>query len=249
MIHQYEITGMTCSGCAANVTKTLEQVPGVKSVKVNLAEKAATIEMSRHLSAADFQKALGTGKYTITEKTKLQMEAKTVAPIIAPVEEQEKTNLQRLYPLFLIFAYLFGTVLLVEMASGSWDNMRFIQHFMGGFFLVFSFFKFLDLQGFASSFRMYDPLAQRWMNYGSVYPFIELGLGIGFLLGLQLWLMSFSTLIILGIGTIGVAKTVLDKKKIKCACLGTVFNLPMTKVTLIENSIMLVMAVGMLVSL
>ncbi len=99
------------------------------------------------------------------------------------------------------------------------------------------------------SFQMYDPIAKHSKAYGLIYPFLELGLGIGFLVGFNLWLMSLITLIILGIGTIGVARTVLDKRRIQCACLGTVFNLPMTKVTLIENSIMIVMAIGMLVVL
>jgi hypothetical protein len=55
------------------------------------------------------------------------------------------------------------------------------------------------------------------------------------------------TFIILGITTIGVTKSLLDKKMIKCACLGSVLNLPMTKATFIENSIMLVMAVFMVI--
>lgn len=57
------------------------------------------------------------------------------------------------------------------------------------------------------------------------------------------------TLIILGITTIGVTRTLLDKKKIRCACLGTTLNFPMTEATFIENTIMLIMAVCMLVNI
>jgi len=55
-----------------------------------------------------------------------------------------------------------------------------------------------------------------------------------------------TTLIVLGITTIGVTKTLLDKKSIRCACLGTALKLPMTEATFIENIIMIAMAISML---
>ncbi len=56
------------------------------------------------------------------------------------------------------------------------------------------------------------------------------------------------TLVVLGITTIGVTKTLLDKKAIRCACLGTALKLPMTEATFIENTIMIVMAIIMLIN-
>jgi hypothetical protein len=117
---------------------------------------------------------------------------------------------------------------------------------MGLFYIVFSFFKLLDLKGFPESFKMYDPLAKVFPIYGWVYPFIEVSLGLLFLMRIQIPFALIVTLIILGITTIGVTKTLLDKKSIQCACLGTALKLPMTKATFIENSIMIVMAVIML---
>ena len=119
--------------------------------------------------------------------------------------------------------------------------------FMGLFYVVFSFFKFLDLKGFPESFRMYDPLAKVIPAYGWVYPFIELALGLLFLMRFQITIALVATIVILGITTFGVARTLLDKKSIRCACLGTALKLPMTEATFIENAIMLVMAVTMLV--
>ena len=118
--------------------------------------------------------------------------------------------------------------------------------FMGLFYIVFSFFKFLDLKGFPESFKMYDPLAKVLPIYGWIYPFIELALGLLFLMRIQIPLALIITLIVLGITTIGVTKSLLDKKSIQCACLGTALKLPMTKATFIENSIMIVMAIIML---
>ena len=118
--------------------------------------------------------------------------------------------------------------------------------FMGLFFIVFSFFKLLDLKGFPDSFRMYDPLARALPVYGWVYPFIEVALGLMLLMRIQLNFALVCTIVLLGITTVGVTKTLLDKKSIRCACLGTALKLPMTEATFIENTIMLVMACTML---
>ena len=120
--------------------------------------------------------------------------------------------------------------------------------FMGLFYIVFSFFKMLDLKGFPDSFRMYDPLAKRIPIYGWIYPFIETALGLMFLMRFELNIALIITLVVLGITTIGVTKTLLDKKSIRCACLGTALNLPMTEATFIENAIMIVMAILMLLN-
>ena len=118
--------------------------------------------------------------------------------------------------------------------------------FMGLFYIVFSFFKFLDLKGFPESFRMYDPLAKAIPFYGWIYPFLELGLGLMFLMRFELSLSLAITIVILGITTIGVIRTLVDKKSIRCACLGTALKLPMTEATLIENAVMILMAIIML---
>ena len=121
--------------------------------------------------------------------------------------------------------------------------------FMGLFYIVFSFFKLLDLKGFPESFSMYDPLAKIIPAYGWVYPFIELALGLMFLMRVEITAVLIITLVILGITAIGVTRTLLNKKAIQCACLGTALKLPMTEATFIENAIMIVMAVLMLLNL
>jgi hypothetical protein len=93
---------------------------------------------------------------------------------------------------------------------------------------------------------MYDPLAKTIPLYGWVYPFVETALGLMFLLRFELNVALFVTLIVLGITTIGVTKTLWDKKRISCACLGTALKLPMTEATFIENVIMLVMSIIMI---
>ena len=121
--------------------------------------------------------------------------------------------------------------------------------FMGLFYVVFSFFKFLDYNNFPKTFKIYDPIAKIIPAYGWIYPFLETLLGIAFLIRFELYISLLTTLIILGSTTIGVLRSLMNKERIQCACLGTAINLPMTTVTLVENSIMLFMAVYMLIIL
>ena len=81
---------------------------------------------------------------------------------------------------------------------------------------------------------------------GYVYPFVELSLGILYLINIAPIFTNWITLIVLGISSVGVIRSVLNKKKIKCACLGDVFNLPMSTITIVEDLTMVAMASLML---
>tara|TARA_B100000530_G_scaffold128859_1_gene80513 strand:- start:538 stop:837 length:300 start_codon:yes stop_codon:yes gene_type:complete len=95
---------------------------------------------------------------------------------------------------------------------------------------------------------MYDPIAKTFPFYGWMYPFIETILGLLFLLRIQLFISLCVTITILGITTVGVTRSLMNKSNIQCACLGTALKLPMTKATFIENFIMIIMAVWMIIS-
>ena len=238
MTHTYNVTGMTCSGCKASVEKSLATLANVDKVDVDLNNSTATITMQKHIGVDTLQNALS-DKYTISEQ-----EAKNVFKSTEVIEE-EKSELKQLFPLFLILGYIIIASALLNVKS--WNIDGFMLDFMGLFYIVFSFFKLLDLWGFPESFRMYDPLAKAIPAYGWVYPFIEVTLGLMFLMRFQIDIALIVTLVILGITTFGVTKTLLDKKSIRCACLGTALKLPMTKATFIENAIMIVMAIFMII--
>lgn len=239
MEHTYNITGMTCNRCVASVQKHLSKIDRVQEVSVNLEKAEARIAMGKHIALETFKEALPE-KYTISEEESAKHEITMDIP-------EEKSKLQQLKPLLLIFTYLFTAAFLINFKD--WDTNEAMLDFMGLFYIVFSFFKLLDLKGFPESFKMYDPLAKVIPAYGWIYPFLELGLGLLFLMRVQIPLALIVTIVILGITTIGVTKSLLDKKSIRCACLGTALKLPMTEATFIENAIMLVMAITMLIQL
>ncbi|ARV08376.1 heavy metal transporter [Winogradskyella sp. PC-19] len=243
MKHIYKIKGMTCGSCKASVENSLRDIDDVSDVEVNLENQEATITMDKHIDIVELQKSLAS-KYTITQKEIKNVFTSTQSSSFEI--EEEKSKLQQLKPLLLIIFYIASASVLLNYKNWSWSE--FMLEFMGLFYIVFSFFKMLDLKGFPESFRMYDPLAKRVPFYGKVYPFIETALGLMFLMRFEINIALIITLIVLGITTIGVTKTLLDKKSIRCACLGTALKLPMTEATFIENAIMIVMATLMLIN-
>lgn len=121
-----------------------------------------------------------------------------------------------------------------------------MANFMAAFFIVFGAFKLVNLEMFVLTYRGYDILAKRFKFWGWLFPFVELGLGAGYLFaGNNLWL-NMVTIVVTGLASVGVIKELGRKSQFKCACLGTVIKLPLSKVSFVEDFVMLVMAVAML---
>ena len=237
----YTINGMTCNGCKSTIHQNLNNLPEIESVEVNLEQGEAIIFSKSDIDISKLQNALPS-KFRIEEK--LVDDSSTLINEPSIESDQEKSKLQQLKPLLIILIYI--SVASILMNFENWNSKEVMLDFMGLFYIVFSFFKMLDLKGFPESFRMYDPLAKRLPIYGWIYPFIETGLGLMLLMRFEIKTALIITLIVLGITTIGVTKTLLDKKSIRCACLGTALKLPMTEATFIENIIMIAMAISML---
>ncbi|MDQ3046865.1 MAG: cation transporter [Bacteroidota bacterium] len=245
MTHTYNVTGMTCTSCEAKVKKLLSNVDGVQSVEINLTNGDTSVTMSKHIDTQTLKNALKDHpKYQLNDK-------EPVKPKMAPMvfEEEQKSWLATYRPILLIFGYILGITILIQYLNGQFNWMSWMNHFMAGFFLIFSFFKLLNLKGFAESYAMYDIIAKRWSGYGYLYAFIELALGIAFLTGFEPILINAVTLVVMSISIIGVLQSVLDNKKIKCACLGDVFNLPMSTITIIEDALMIGMSLVMLIKM
>lgn len=245
MTHTYNVSGMTCTGCQAKVQGLLSKVSGVKNVRIDLAKREAVIDMDKHIATEDLKAALNEyPKYQLSE-THPQIHT-----VVSAIEEEEKKSWITTYkPILLIFGYITGITFLAEWINGDFIWMRWMSHFMAGFFLVFSFFKLLNLKGFAESYSMYDIVAKKWNGWGYVYAFTELALGIAFLTGFNPILTNSVTFVVMTVSIIGVLQSVLNKRKIKCACLGDVFNLPMSTITIIEDALMIGMSAIMLITM
>jgi cation transport ATPase len=235
---------MTCSGCISKVKSELLKLGDVLNAELQLQAPQATITMQKHIPTAVLQAAINNAgeKYKITD-------ADTHMAHSAATTQDEAATGDSYYPIFLIFGYIAGITLLVQFAQGGFHAMQWMSHFMAGFFFVFSFFKLMNLKGFAEGYRSYDVVAKVIPAYGFVYPFIELALGIAFLTGFEPVFTNMATLIVMGVSTIGVVQSLLKKTPFQCACLGTVIKLPLSKVTLFEDLLMVAMSAIMLVML
>lgn len=237
MKHTYQLTGMTCGGCENKVKSNLLVLPDVTSVEVSKDTNSATISMDKHIGLDTLQQALGgsESKYQITANSHSEL------------AEETKSWAATYKPILLIFGYVTAVSLLISWQDDTINLMTFMRIFMAGFFLTFSFFKMLNLKAFAESYAMYDIVAKKFGVWGYIYAFIELGLGLSFALNLSPVIVNWVTLIVMTVSILGVLESVLNKKKIQCACLGAVFNLPMSTVTVVEDAIMIAMSAAMLI--
>lgn len=231
---KYQLIGMTCSGCEYKVKYQLEQVDGITNATANKEQQTVTITHAKQLPLAALQAA-------IDEKYTIQNIAANATSNNEDLETQKSWWITY-KPILLVFAYITGTTLLIQVAKGSWDTMEWMRHFMAGFFLIFSFFKLINLKGFASSYQMYDIVAKALPAWSYLYAFLELALGLAYLIDFQPLVTNIVTTLVMSISIIGVLKTVLNKQKIQCACLGAIFNLPMSTVTIIEDGLMILMS-------
>lgn len=226
---EYAINGMRCMGCLNKIKNQLNSHNEISEISINLKTSVAKIRFKNLVETTALQLLLKSiGDYEIKE-------------IFSTSNNNKERILVTYKPLILIISFI-TIVTFISSYELEFDANLWMRHFMGGFFIVFSFFKFLDIKGFQKNFSGYDIVAKNWKSYGFIYPFIELFLGFLYLLNLIPLTTNVLTLIILSIGTIGVVRSVIFKKKIECACLGTIFNLPMSKITIIENSTMIIMA-------
>lgn len=151
-------------------------------------------------------------------------------------------------PVIAVFA---ATALLAAAATwattGTILHLRTLEWFIGFSMVVLAMLKLQDIESFSSMFLNYDLLARRWIPYGYVYPFAELGAGALMVAGALTWLSAPVALVIGGIGAISVFKAVyIDRRELKCACVGGSSKVPLGFVSLTENLMMVAMAVWML---
>lgn len=235
-------TNLRCGSCVAAIKPHLDNLLGMDRWKVDIESPNKTLTVDGDAPTEAVKEAVAQAGYQILSEV-----AAPSAPVVAeqPGESKVATTY---YPLLLLVAFLVGVVALVEVRIGTLTWGRAMANFMGAFFLAFAFFKLLDLPGFADNYRSYDVVARRAPAYGYVYPFIELLLGVAFVVGFQPFATNLVTLIVMSVSSVGVIQSLLNKRKIRCACLGTVFNLPMSTVTLVEDGLMVAMAAIALLS-
>jgi len=226
----YAIQGMHCVSCIDKIKTALQPIASI--VDITLEPPRITLSSEKPLALEALNAQLtNAGDYRLYP----------VADTIVPAKT-ESGGFKAYYPILLIAGFITGVTLINNISTQGFNAMGWMNQFMAGFFLVFSAFKLLDINGFAEGYATYDLLAKRWFGYGFIYPFLELGLGLLYLLQ---WVPIFTqifTVLLMGFSSLGVLRALAKKQTIRCACLGTVLNVPLSNITLIEDLLMVVLA-------
>jgi copper chaperone CopZ len=232
-IYTFRVEGVTCQNCVNSIGAKLASQ--VDSLSISIDNKIAEV-VGDDLTLVQLNQMLEGTRYRFVD----------VDSINAVADPALSSWFETYRPLLLIVAFIFGSSLLVQLPLEGISVNETMRYFMAGFFLVFSFFKLLDLSAFASAYANYDLIAKRWRGWGFVYPFAELTLGACYLSNIGGQILHMVTFLLMSFSAIGVIQSVLNKTKIRCACLGTVFQLPMSTITIVEDLGMALMALLML---
>lgn len=226
----FVLEGMHCQSCVSKIENALKTVSDDIVVTLNPpqvilnTEAIPSLEKINHLLAQ-------AGSY----RAKLLTDPENL------ISANPKSGWITYAPLLII------VLMITLVAARSWPNRdACMLNFMAGFFIVFGSFKLFDLPGFKNAFATYDLLAQIYPPYGWIYPFLELALGFAFLYNFQITAALIGSILLMGFGGLGVIQALRKKSVIRCACLGTSLNLPMSTITLWEDLVMVIMSVIML---
>lgn len=163
-----------------------------------------------------------------------------------PVQAEDSVTYR---PVIAIFSVAFALAMAITwLVYGTLLTGQTVGWFISVSMVLLGLQKLQNVEQFATMFLNYDLLAQRWVRYGYIYPFVETGAGVLMTAGLLTWLSAPAALIVASIGAVSVFKAVyIDKRELKCACVGGDSRVPLGFVSLTENLMMIGMAVWMLV--
>lgn len=160
------------------------------------------------------------------------------------IHHDASTSILAYWPIVAIYA-LAAVVSLYTIEWHAYPD--YMSHVMGFVLVLFGLSKLFDVVGFADGFAKYDPLAKRSITYAESYPFIEITLGVLFILQLLILPATLITLFIYSASLYGAIVSITKKESLHCVCLGTYIKLPLSTVTIIEATFMILMCIWMLV--
>jgi len=161
--------------------------------------------------------------------------------------EDPQANETTYRPVIVLFAV--AALLAIAVTWVAHDALvvgRTLEWFVAISMVLLGFQKLKDVEGFSTMFLNYDLLAQRWVRYGYLYPYGETGAGLLMVAGALTWIAAPVALFIGTVGAVSVFKAVyIDKRQLRCACVGGDSQVPLGFISLTENLMMMGMAIWM----
>jgi glutaredoxin len=222
---------------------------GLKSK--SLLERQGFHVEDRHLTSRDEVNAFKT-KYDVKTTPQTFIDEERIGgfdDLSAHLGKATKSKNSTTYkPVIALFSVAFLMAIAITwVALGTTFTGRTVEWFISISMVLLGLQKLQDVERFATMFLNYDLLAQRWVRYGYVYPFVETGAGLLMMAGVLTQLSAPAALFVASIGAISVFKAVyVDKRELTCACVGGDSKVPLGFVSLTENLMMIGMAIWML---
>lgn len=164
-------------------------------------------------------------------------------------DDIQEEGVANYYPVIVIFCVSFLMALAI-----SWNTLndvmgvKTLEWFIAFAMCVLAVQKLQDIESFSTTFLNYDLLARKWVRYSYLYPFGEALAGILMISDSLHWLSSLVALFIGSLGAISVIKAVyIDKRELKCACVGGNSTVPLGFISLLENVMMIGMGIWMII--
>jgi len=231
-LRTYRIDRVRCQGCSKKITQHLQtRIPTVGVITFEAESQQIEVQVPSSYVREHLQSILSeVGDYplVVSHPNCLQ---------------RVRQGLVTFYPLLLILGYLTVPVLLWDDRHPEATATEAMHLWMGLFYLVFSFFKLLNWRGFIQTFRKYDYLAQVLPAYAFLYPVLEIALGFAYLTEYQVTSANAVTVAVFSENLVSVMASVWRGDQLDCACLGSLLNLPLSYVTITEDTLMIVMGI------
>lgn len=238
MNYKFSIYGISCASCIQKISILLTNE--LNATNINFSANSSIVEFKSSISTNVKQLNMSLakiGSYTVGMVTEVNTQ-----PVSMSTEDKPSYK-----PIYMIFTYLVLVNLVISAKSTQLDS--FMANFMASFFLVFSFFKLLDLDGFVGGYSSYDLIAKKFYRYGYIYPFIEFGFGFGYLVFPHNLYFNSAVFVLMLVSSIGVIQAKLSKQQFYCACVGTFLKVPLGSIAIIEDLLMTVMALAMVLQI
>ena len=238
--HEFQIEGMSCGGCANKIQSAL-RLNYDNAATVSFNDKLAKVAISGNATATVNKLLQSLGNYKAIE-----IQNKAIAKVsYSTLYSLFKLQFQIFQPIILIFTFVTISSALPQIIFTKTQNFNldtWMRHFMGVFYIVFGCFKLTNLKGFVRAYSSYDIVAGKNSLYAWIYPFIEVSLGLFYLSNRGIMSINILSFIMKTLSAVGVFFALKKKQQLECACLGTLFKLPMTYLTLFEDILMVIMA-------
>ena len=225
------VRGVRCGSCVSKIEAALLSEPRIQNAVIGDDRRSLTLTHDLDNPLANLNALLESlGSYRVEERNLIRL---------------LRAGIVHYRPLIMMtgFVLVFGLAL---QAFRGWHGHGLMGDLMAGYFLLFGALKVVNRQAFAKAYARYDLIAGRSAAYAAAYPFLEVAIGIIYLISPASLLLNLFVVVLMLEKGWSVRQAIGRGQNLQCACLGGFFSIPISKVTVFEDLLMAFMAGAMI---